>query len=62
MIVKSIVEDIAWMGYSRVILMTDNKPAIVKVLQESLDALKVEGLAGKWRTSTSLRLANKWWN
>ena len=32
------------MGYSCVIFKSDNEPAIVKVLQESLKALRVEGL------------------
>ena len=31
-------------GYSRVILKSDNEPAIVRLLKESLKALRVEGL------------------
>ena len=38
MIVDSIVKDMAWMGYPRVILKSDNGLAIAKVLTESLKA------------------------
>ena len=44
LITDSIVKDIDWMGCARVIFKSDNEPAIVKVVQESIKALKVEGL------------------
>ena len=34
--------DILWLGYSRVIIKTDNEPAIVALLGETLKSLKVE--------------------
>jgi len=43
-VVNQIVEDVAWLGYSKCVLKTDNEPAIVQVLKESLKALKVKGL------------------
>ena len=33
-----------WLGYAKVLVKSDNEPAIVKWLKESLAALKVEGL------------------
>ena len=42
--VDQIVNDILWLGYSQVILKSDNEPAIVKLLKESLASLKVSGL------------------
>ena len=42
--VQCVVEDVLWLGYSRVILMSDNEPAIVRLLKESLKSLRVEGL------------------
>ena len=41
-IVGSIMKDIAWMGFARVKLKSGNEPAILKVVQEFLKALKVE--------------------
>ena len=42
--VDVVVESVLWLGYSQVILKSDNEPAIVKLLKESLAALKVKGL------------------
>ena len=42
--VKAIVDDVIWLGYSKVVLKTDNGPAILKLLQESLRDLRVEGI------------------
>ena len=42
--VKAIVDDVKWLGYSKIVLKTDNEPAILKLLQESLRDLRVEGL------------------
>ena len=42
--VKAIVDDVVWLGYSKVVLETDNKPAILKLLQDSLRDLRVEGI------------------
>ena len=41
---KAIFESVLWHGYSRVILKSDNEPAIMKLLQEALGALKVKGI------------------
>ena len=38
------VIDILWLGYARVIIKSDNEPAIVKVVEETLQSLKVNGL------------------
>ena len=43
--VDCIVEDVLWLGYAKVLVKSDNEPAIVKLLKESLVALKVEGPA-----------------
>ena len=42
--VDCLVSDIKWLGYSKVILKSDNEPAIVKLLTETLKSLRVEGL------------------
>ena len=42
--VKAIVDDVKWLGYTKIVLKTDNEPAILKLLQESLRDLRVEGL------------------
>ena len=34
--VDALVEDVRWLGYSRVTLKSDNEPAVVKLLAESL--------------------------
>ena len=41
---QCIVDDVVWLGYSRVILKSDNEPAIVRLLKDSLKALRVEGM------------------
>ena len=33
-----------WLGYSKVLLKSDNEPAILKLLEESLKSLKICGL------------------
>ena len=43
-VVECLVKDVQWLGYSKVVLKSDNEPAIVRVLQDSLKALRVEGL------------------
>ena len=42
--VDCIVEDVMRLGYSQVLLKSDNEPAITKLLKESLGACKVSGL------------------
>ena len=42
--VSSLVEDVQWLGYSKVVLKSDNEPAIVKLLSEALRELRVRGL------------------
>ena len=42
--VQCLVDDIKWLGYSRVILKSDNEPAILKSLTDALKSLRVEGL------------------
>ena len=42
--VDAVVDCVQWLGYSRVVLKSDNEPAIVVLLQESLRQLKVHGL------------------
>ena len=43
-VVDMIVEDVLYLGYSNVLLKTDNEKAIAKVLSESLAACKVAGV------------------
>ena len=40
--VSRMVEDIAWLGHTKIILKSDNEPAIVKVLKDSLKTARVE--------------------
>ena len=42
--VDIIVDDVVWLGYSKVILKSDNEPAIIKLSKEALATLKVPGL------------------
>ena len=42
--VDCLVGDIVWTGYSNVLLKSDNEPAILKLLQESLKELRINGL------------------
>ena len=42
--VRCLVDDVLWLGYSRVILKSDNEPAIAKLLKESFKVLRVEGV------------------
>ena len=42
--VAQITADVQWLGYSKVMLKTDNEPAILKLLQESLRELRISGL------------------
>jgi hypothetical protein len=43
-IVDKVSTDILWLGYARVIVRSDNEPAIVKVVEEVLKTLKITGL------------------
>ena len=37
--VDKVVEDVLWLGYSKVLLKSENEPAIVKLLKEALGSL-----------------------
>ena len=39
--VQRLAEDICWLGYTRVLLRSDNEPAILKLSEESLEPLRV---------------------
>ena len=41
---RSIVDDVVWLGHTKVVLKIDKAPAIFKLLQESLRDLMIEGL------------------
>ena len=41
--VSVLVEDIRWLGYTKLILKSDNEPSIVKLLSEALRELRVDG-------------------
>ena len=42
--VDCLVGDILWSGYTRIMLKSDNEPAILKLLIESLRELRINGL------------------
>ena len=42
--VSSLVADVRWLGYTKVVLKSDNEPAIVKLLGEALRELRINGL------------------
>ena len=43
-VVDAIVKDIFWLGHAKVVLKSDNEPAILKLRIESLRELRVNGL------------------
>ena len=43
-IVRCVADDVAWLGYSRVIPKSDNEPAMVGVLKGTLKAIRVDGI------------------
>ncbi len=45
--VQRLAEDICWLGYTRVLLRSDNEPAILKLLEESLKSLRVGVVAAE---------------
>ena len=42
--VEQMVNDIAWLGHARIVIRSDNEPAIARLVLEALKALKVEGI------------------
>ena len=42
--VSALTADVKWLGYSRLTLKSDNEPAIVRLLSESLRELRVQGV------------------
>ena len=42
--VQCIMDDIKWLGYTKIILKSDNEPAIRRLLTNALKALRIEGL------------------
>ena len=42
--VSSLVDDVKWLGYTKVTLKSDNEPAIVKLLSETLRELRIQGM------------------
>ncbi len=42
--VDKLADDVAWLGYSEIIMKSDNEPAIVQLLKEVLKSLKVSSL------------------
>ena len=60
-IVRSVADDVAWRGYSRVILQFANEPAIVAVLKETLKAVRVMALLIRLSRSTCRpRFSGQW--
>ena len=43
--VARIVEDIKWLGYTKLLVKSDNEPAIVALCNEALRRLRIEGIA-----------------
>ena len=43
-VVDCFATDVAWLGWSRVIIRSDNEPAIAKLVVEAIKALKVRGI------------------
>ena len=41
--VSALVEDVRWLGYTKLILKSDNEPSIVKLLSEALRELRIDG-------------------
>ena len=41
---SSLVDDVRWLGYIKVVLKSDNEPAIVKLLGEALREFRINGL------------------
>ena len=42
--VDALVDDVKWLGYTKMTLKSDNEPAIVKLLSEALRELRIQGL------------------
>ena len=42
--IDALVSDIVWLGHTKVVLKSDNEPAILKLLTESLRELRIQGL------------------
>ena len=42
--VDMVVRDVLWLGYPQVLLKSDNEPTTVKIMQEALCSLKVNGV------------------
>ena len=42
--VGAVVDDVLWLGCAKIILKSDNEPAIVKLLKEALSTLRVSGV------------------
>ena len=42
--VSSIVHDVLWLGYTKVVLKSDNEPAVVKLASEALRELRIRDL------------------
>ena len=42
--VNVVVDDVLWLGHAKVMLKSDDEPAIVKLLKEALATLKVSGV------------------
>ena len=52
--VDTVVSDVLWLGYSKVLLKSDNEPAMVKVLKEAIVRLKVLGVDQVGGTFTAI--------
>ena len=44
--VQCLVKDVQWLGFTRIILKTDNESSIVRLLRESLKALRIDTTCG----------------
>ena len=43
-IVEKVKQDILWLGHSRIVIRSDNEPALVQVVEQALRAAKVSGV------------------
>ena len=41
-VIQCIVDDIAWLGHTRLVLRSDNEPAMVALIRESLEKMCVQ--------------------
>ena len=43
-VVEALKQDVLWLGHAKIVMRSDNEPALLQVVRQTMAALKMEGV------------------